>query len=310
MATVTGFTAERMKEIEDTTVVDGEVQGDNLVLLTRDGTPIDAGSVRGPKGDTGSVGPGVVHAGIISMYAGEAAPPGYLLCDGTPVSRTTYPDLFTAISTFWGAGDGSTTFNLPDLRNRFPVAKGPAGWSDVLAEGGGSKDAPIVQHQHDIGHTHNTLNHQHGFDHDHVATAGYESGDHTHTTAPHVHEGTPANPGGVGYAYRNPVAAGNGDGYDIANGDPNRLVNLYWADRTPTNPSAALGSGGQIGTATGNRNTHGHAITVQGTSGKITTPTGAQALVHTGKDSFPEASVPVTNMNLPPYVVVNFIIKT
>ncbi|MET0786513.1 MAG: hypothetical protein ABWY25_07405 [Paenisporosarcina sp.] len=56
MATVTGFTAERMLAIENTTVVDGEVQGDNLILLQRDGTPIDAGNVRGPQGNPGPAG--------------------------------------------------------------------------------------------------------------------------------------------------------------------------------------------------------------------------------------------------------------
>lgn len=56
MATVTGFTADRMLEIEDTTVVDGEVVGDNLILYQRDGTPIDAGDVRGPTGATGGGG--------------------------------------------------------------------------------------------------------------------------------------------------------------------------------------------------------------------------------------------------------------
>ncbi|MET0464724.1 MAG: hypothetical protein ABW007_16300 [Chitinophagaceae bacterium] len=56
MAKVTGFTAERMLVIENETVVDGEVQGDNLILLTREGTPIDAGNVRGPQGIQGPPG--------------------------------------------------------------------------------------------------------------------------------------------------------------------------------------------------------------------------------------------------------------
>jgi hypothetical protein len=56
MAKVTGFTAERMLVIENETVVDGEVQGDNLILLTREGTPIDAGNVRGPQGPQGTPG--------------------------------------------------------------------------------------------------------------------------------------------------------------------------------------------------------------------------------------------------------------
>lgn len=57
MATVTGFTSARMLQIENTTVVDGDVVGDNLILKTRAGTTIDAGNVRGPKGDTGPAGP-------------------------------------------------------------------------------------------------------------------------------------------------------------------------------------------------------------------------------------------------------------
>jgi hypothetical protein len=56
MAKVTGFTADRMLVIENETVVDGEVQGDNLILTTREGTPIDAGNVRGPQGIPGTPG--------------------------------------------------------------------------------------------------------------------------------------------------------------------------------------------------------------------------------------------------------------
>lgn len=56
MTTVTGFTAERMQEIEDGTVVDGDVVGDNLVLTKRDTTTINAGSVRGPQGYQGPIG--------------------------------------------------------------------------------------------------------------------------------------------------------------------------------------------------------------------------------------------------------------
>jgi len=56
MAKVTGFTADRMLVIENETVVDGQVQGDNLILMTREGTPIDAGNVRGPAGPAGPAG--------------------------------------------------------------------------------------------------------------------------------------------------------------------------------------------------------------------------------------------------------------
>lgn len=60
-------------------------------------------------------------AGVVKMYAGPTPPAGWLVCDGNVVSRTTYSALFTAIGTYWGGGDGSTTFNLPDFRARVPL---------------------------------------------------------------------------------------------------------------------------------------------------------------------------------------------
>lgn len=60
-----------------------------------------------------------VPSGAVFAFAMSTPPTGYLECDGSAVSRTTYADLFTAIGTTWGTGDGSTTFNLPDLRGEF-----------------------------------------------------------------------------------------------------------------------------------------------------------------------------------------------
>ena len=63
-----------------------------------------------------------VPSGAISMFAAITTPPsGWLFCDGAAVSRTTYSALFSAISTTYGSGDGSTTFNVPDLRGRFAM---------------------------------------------------------------------------------------------------------------------------------------------------------------------------------------------
>jgi len=59
-----------------------------------------------------------IPAGAMMPYAGTSAPSGWLLCDGSAVSRTTYATLFALVSTTYGVGDGSTTFNLPDLRGR------------------------------------------------------------------------------------------------------------------------------------------------------------------------------------------------
>jgi len=66
-----------------------------------------------------------VPTGTIIYHASASAPDGYLKANGAAVSRTTYSSLFTAIGTTWGAGDGSTTFNLPDLRGEFA-----RGWDD------------------------------------------------------------------------------------------------------------------------------------------------------------------------------------
>jgi hypothetical protein len=62
--------------------------------------------------------------GIVKMYAASTPPTGYLLCDGSAVSRTTYADLFSVIGETWGAGDASTTFNVPDLVGAAPSGAG------------------------------------------------------------------------------------------------------------------------------------------------------------------------------------------
>ena len=65
--------------------------------------------------------------GMIIAFGNETPPDGWLACDGSAVSRTTYADLFEAIGVMWGAGDGSTTFNLPDMRETIPVGTGTRG---------------------------------------------------------------------------------------------------------------------------------------------------------------------------------------
>ena len=75
----------------------------------------------GPTGATGPTGPAGVEpptGSITAFAAATGAPTSWLACDGTAISRTTYSALFVVIGTTWGVGDGSTTFNLPDLRGR------------------------------------------------------------------------------------------------------------------------------------------------------------------------------------------------
>jgi microcystin-dependent protein len=70
-----------------------------------------------------------ISAGTIIPYGGSSAPSGFLLCDGSAVNRTTYSILFGVIGTTFGSGDGSTTFNVPDLRGRVPAGKDNMGGS-------------------------------------------------------------------------------------------------------------------------------------------------------------------------------------
>lgn len=90
--------------------------------------------------------------GSIIMFPGSAVPSGYLLCDGSAVSRTTYASLFTAIGTTYGAGDGSTTFNLPNLAGRVPVGSSQ---SHQLGTSGGEEShtltsGEIASHVHEV----------------------------------------------------------------------------------------------------------------------------------------------------------------
>ncbi|MCW3101264.1 MAG: uncharacterized protein JWL77_6882 [Chthonomonadaceae bacterium] len=66
----------------------------------------------------GPIAGGIIYPGTVMDFAGASAPPGYLLCYGQAISRTSFAALFNAIGTAFGAGDGSTTFNVPDVRGR------------------------------------------------------------------------------------------------------------------------------------------------------------------------------------------------
>lgn len=74
--------------------------------------------------------PNPITSGTIAAFAMSSAPTNWLAADGSAISRTTYSDLFTVIGTTWGTGDGSTTFNIPDLRGAFVRGSGSHGTSN------------------------------------------------------------------------------------------------------------------------------------------------------------------------------------
>lgn len=86
------------------------------------GTPISAANLNRMEQGIKDAHDGLLHLpppGSITAYGGDSVPDGWLHCNGQAVSRTTYAALFSAIGTRFGSGNGSTTFNVPDLRGEF-----------------------------------------------------------------------------------------------------------------------------------------------------------------------------------------------
>jgi microcystin-dependent protein len=110
------------------------------------------------------------YVGELRGYAGSSVPSGWLVCDGAAVSRSQYSTLFSAIGTTYGAGDGSSTFNLPDLRGRIPIGTGRgAGLTQrTLGERLGEEAHPLVLNEFP--------NHNHG------GRTGISNADHGHSS--------------------------------------------------------------------------------------------------------------------------------
>jgi microcystin-dependent protein len=199
--------------------------------------------------------PLLVPTGVVLPYSGATAPTGYLLADGAAVSRATYAALFSLFNTTYGSGDGSTTFNLPNLKARFPVGRDATVAShDVLGETGGTRDAVSVAHSHTASSSSNSHDHTHGF-------TTSSDGAHTHT----------------------PLGGGSFNKYDGTG-------------------SATGFSGGTVITLANTTSSDG-AHTHTGTTGGIN-----QAHIHT--ITVNSDGVSGTNQNLPPYLTLNYIIKT
>lgn len=129
------------------------------------------------------IGPDPEPPGLLAPFAGSAAPSGYLLCDGSAVSRATFDALFSVIGETFGEGDGSTTFNVPDLRGRLPV-----GLDNM---GGNSADRVTAAEADTLGGTEGEEAHQ-------LTVAELAAHDHTgnaQSAGTHVHSvnmgGTP-----------------------------------------------------------------------------------------------------------------------
>lgn len=155
MPTATVYTVEQMQAFINDEIVSGEVDASgNLILAQRDGDKINAGVVRGTNGGIGPQGPagptgtaGVAPpTGGMMEFAGTTAPTGYVLCNGQAISRSTYSTLYNVIGTTYGNGDGSTTFNVPDMRDRAVFGYNPTGsfFTALGRTGGGTSHSHVL----------------------------------------------------------------------------------------------------------------------------------------------------------------------
>jgi len=192
--------------------------------------------------------------GSISAYAGAAAPSGWLLCDGTAVSRTTYATLFGVISTLYGAGDGATTFNLPNLKGRFPIGLDSTVTTPTNISARGNSGGSL-------NHTHSVPAHYHGLGTG-ATLATTTGGAHRHTIP---NRSGNANVGSAGVTYV------------LRGGD--------------------TAQGGSTGNTLAGDDEGSHAHSMTGTIGLVTGGVDGNAAMTSGT-------------NNPPFLVVNYIIRT
>jgi len=167
--------------------------GTTLTKLAKPGTPADEvlTFATGESAPSWVAAGGGAVTGSITIYAGlyTATISGYLHCNGDAVSRTTYADLFAVTSTQFGTGDGSSTFNVPDLRSRFP--RGAPASTSCGATGGA--DTVALTTSELASHTHsNTITdpgHEHGLKGYGGSSAGNKKYNESAGTSPHLTTG-------------------------------------------------------------------------------------------------------------------------
>lgn len=239
--------------------------------------------------------------GAIVVYAGAAEPPGWMFADGREVSRTLYPELFAAIGTMYGAGDGATTFNLPNLKSRFPLGKSDTGSTGTLGGSGGALDhthtAPshthsLPNHDHPISHTHSVPGHHHSRGTLSVSSAG--SHDHGGQTASNtVSLGKMTSPNGQ--------VVNNGLLEQWNNGYQGAFTGGAHSHSIPADGAHGHGLAGLIG-ATSSGNDGDASLT---TTNQSATMSGSGGAGSTGSPS-----TGVTSPANPPYLVVNYLIRS
>jgi microcystin-dependent protein len=221
-----------------------------------------------------------VPIGSMTMWGGSSAPDGWLLCDGSQVSRTTFQTLFNVLGTTYGVGDGSTTFNLPDLRQRFPLGKAAAGTGSTLGSTGGA-----IDHTHSIagvsvsatGSTSSDGGHSHGGGTGSSSPGTNSTGGHTHSATTssdgdHAHNGTTDANGPTNHL----VAAGVTDLVTGAGHTHDFTTNTTGAHSHTLTTSSDGSHSHTVDShshSIGSDGSHTHSVSVSGTTGSGTSGT-------------------------------------
>lgn len=267
--------------------------------------------------------------GVVNMWMVGLAPTGWLLCDGTAISRTTYSALFNVLGVTYGVGDGSTTFNIPNMVNRVPVGKASTGTFATLGSTGGVESvtltiAQLAAHGHAIdAHNHTQDAHNHAQDsHNHTQNGHNHTQDphnhtqnsHNHTQDQHRHLNyfVSATGGSHSHTYKSTsvnrgtgstatitVVAGGTDNTSTHSGHEHAIVE-YNEYVTPTNNIATATN--IAATATNQATTATNIGTTATNNANTATNQGtATPIASTGDDT--------AHTNLQPYIVINYIIK-
>lgn len=235
-----------------------------------------------------------VPSGAITQFAGSTAPSGWLLCNGSEVSRTTYSSLFLAIGTTYGIGNGSTTFNLPNLSGRVPIGKDSAQTAfNALNNIGGTSsitlaEANLPAHAHSLSsHTHGLSDHTHTLAHTHTGSSDSHTHDHGDTGSGGSHTHT---------YFDNP----RNSSIQYASGTAGQ-------DRSST--TANTGSSGSHSHSIAN-DSHSHSISTSTQSTSTSsipsvTSSSGPSTTNTGNGSGSSATI----TTISPYIVLNYIIK-
>jgi microcystin-dependent protein len=171
----------------------------------------------------------VVPVGAVIPYAGSTAPTNWLLCAGQAISRSTYAALFTVVGTTYGTGDGSTTFNLPDLRGRVAAGK-----DDMNGTAASRLTNTVLSASNTLGATGGAQT---------VTLTSSEMPSHTHTQNAHGHVVSANSFAGDRQIVMGPLG-GDGDKYGIADSTTDISSNtavVYARNNTATNQNTGGG---------------------------------------------------------------------